>query len=117
MLFRSPHVVPVLDNIRRRLNNFLKKDIEFTNQINCIQFTKTYQNMYRSIHYLKYIADDYISQFDRHSTEDGTANSSVEGIDILIKHCLEKISKSWEDKQPTHLTIKKLLSVDSYIPI
>lgn len=107
----------VLDNIAIRLNNFLEKTIEFTTQTNCLQFTKYYQNMYRSINYLKYLVGDVGVQLSKIPGKQEVPKSKYSEIDILINHCFEKLSNKWAGQLPNYSTIKKLQSVSVFIPI
>jgi len=100
----------VFKNLTIRINNFLEKDIEFTKQTNCLQFVKYYQNMSRSINYLKYLAEDYSSR-----ANDKKAQNNA--FLILIGYSLEKLANSWRSQLSQFSHIKKLAAMIPFYPI
>jgi len=75
--------------------------------------------MYRSLNYLKYLADDVISQGSKASDHsiNALSNQKYSDINIILTYCFEKLSKQWADQLPNYSTIKKLQPVSVFIPI
>ena len=84
----------LFENVENRVDKFLSKDIMFSKQTNCLQFTKYYQNMWRSMRYIENMVHD-IGSIVVCTNEKKT---NIMNLTKKIQFCYEKLLNSW-DKQ------------------
>ena len=110
-----------LHNIATKLELFLKKDIQFTKETNGLQFTKYYQNAYRSIVYLEELATNCINKITPNTIPDTLTETKIkqkyDDITRMISCSKEKLCDSWNKLSSQYLKIKKLVQVCVMYPI
>ena len=103
----------LFENVENRVDKFLSKDIMFSKQTNCLQFTKYYQNMWRSMRYLENMVHDIGSITCLREREKDQYNNLTK----KIQFCYEKLLNYWDKQSPNYKSVSKFLTLQLFVPI